>query len=58
MRKTARLLRRLNGHAQRQEIHQHILSHKGVVKSLVSFGAALLAKKMLQKKVNRLFKRR
>ena len=36
----------------------HILSHKGVVKSLVSFGAALLAKKMLQKRVNRLFKRR
>jgi len=54
----ARLFRRLNGHAQRQEIHQHILSHKGVVKSLVSFGAALLAKKMLQKRVNRLFKRR
>ena len=36
----------------------HILSHKGVVKSLVSFGAALLIKSMLQRRANRLFKRR
>ena len=31
---------------------------KGLVKGLVSFGAALWAKRMLQKKVNGLFKRR
>ena len=34
------------------------LSHKGVVKGLVSLGATLWAKRILQKRVNRLFKRR
>ena len=35
-----------------------ILSHKGVVKGLVSFAATLWVKRMLQKRVTRLFKRR
>jgi hypothetical protein len=35
-----------------------IFNHKTVVKGLVSFGAALLVKRMLQKRVGRLFKRR
>jgi len=35
-----------------------VFSHKGVVKGLVSFAAALWVKRMLQKRVTRLFKRR
>jgi len=35
-----------------------IFSHKGVVKGLVSFGAALLVKRMMKKRLDRLFKRR
>jgi hypothetical protein len=35
-----------------------IFSHRGVVKGLVSFGAALLVKRMMKKRADRLFKRR
>ena len=35
-----------------------IFSHKTVVKGLVSFGAAVLVKRMLQKRISRLIKRR
>ncbi len=35
-----------------------IFNHKIVVKGLVSFGAAVLVKRMLQKRVTRLFKRK
>ena len=35
-----------------------ILGHQGVVKGLVSFAATLWVKRMLQKRVTRLFKRR
>ena len=35
-----------------------VFSHKGVVRGLVSFGVALLVKRMMKKRVDRLFKRR
>ena len=40
------------------ESTRDIFNHKGVVKGLVSFGAAVLVKRMLQKRVTRLFKRK